>query len=84
MLEQMCNQFLCLGLFTCLTATSICNFSVPSKFAEFCALSTVACVLVRLLILLIFLDCKQIVGYTVTQLFELLQYKPEGHGFNSL
>ena len=80
----MCNQFLCLGLFTCFTATSICNFSVPSKFAEFCALSSVTCILVSLLILLIFLDCKQIVGYTVTHLVEPLQYKPEGHGFNPL
>lgn len=80
----MCNQFLRLGLFTCLTATSICNFSVPSKFAEFYALSAVACVLVRLLILLIFLDCKQIVRYTVTQLVEPLQYKSEGHRFNPL
>jgi len=44
----------------------------------------VACILVRLLILLIFVDCKQIVGYTVTQLVEPLRYKPEGHRFNPL
>jgi hypothetical protein len=44
----------------------------------------VACVLVRLLILLVFSDCKQIVGYAVTQLVEPLRYKLEGHGFNPL
>jgi hypothetical protein len=47
-------------------------------------LSAVACVLVRLIILLIFLDCKQIVRYKVTQLVEPLQYKSEGHRFNPL
>ena len=59
----MFSELICLGLLRVATL-GIRDFPISTDFAQFFVLSVVACLVVRLLVLPVFLECEHKVGRT--------------------